>query len=215
MVVVGWGALAPAPRSEARHHGAEVLVIDRFEGGGASALSGGVVCRWRHALPARGYGFPDTPEAMFDYLRREVNGAVSDDTLKRFCDDSAANLAWLGAAGRALRGADAAHQDLVAARRLPPGKLLRQRGGAGLRRPAPAGAARPPHAGQRARPGATLYAACNRPRGRRGARAAAGACGAWCASARAAASSASRCGNAAGSAEARRRYSSNEGQPPA
>ena len=36
---------------------------------------------------------------MADYLRHEVNGVVSDATLKKFCDDSAANLAWLEAQG--------------------------------------------------------------------------------------------------------------------
>jgi len=95
VVVVGWGAAGACAAIEARYHGAEVLVIDRFEGGGASALSGGVVYAGGGTPYQREAGFADTPEAMFDYLRREVNGAVSDDTLRRFCDESADNLAWL------------------------------------------------------------------------------------------------------------------------
>lgn len=95
VVVVGWGAAGACAAIEARSHGASVLVIDRFEGGGASALSGGVVYAGGGTPYQQEAGFEDSPEAMFDYLRREVNGVVSDATLRRFCDDSAANLRWL------------------------------------------------------------------------------------------------------------------------
>ncbi len=40
-------------------------------------------------------GFCDTPENMFNYLQQEVAGAVDDDTLRRFCDESAQRLSWL------------------------------------------------------------------------------------------------------------------------
>ena len=33
-------------------------------------------------------GVEDTPEAMFDYLKLETQGVVSDETLKRFCQTS-------------------------------------------------------------------------------------------------------------------------------
>lgn len=95
VVVVGWGAAGACAAIEAREQGASVIVIDRFEGGGASALSGGVVYAGGGTPYQRQAGFHDSPEAMFDYLRREVNGVIRDDTLMRFCQDSAANLAWL------------------------------------------------------------------------------------------------------------------------
>ncbi len=95
VVVVGWGAAGACAAIEARSHGASVLVIDRFEGGGASALSGGVVYAGGGTPYQRQAGFEDAPDAMFDYLRREVHGVVSDPTLRRFCDESAANLQWL------------------------------------------------------------------------------------------------------------------------
>lgn len=95
VVVVGWGAAGACAAIEARSAGASVFVIDRFQGGGASALSGGVVYAGGGTAQQKQAGFDDTPEAMFDYLRREVNGAVSDATLQRFCRDSAGNLAWL------------------------------------------------------------------------------------------------------------------------
>jgi len=99
VLVVGWGAAGASAAIEARAQGAEVIVIDRFNGGGASALSGGVVyagggTRYQHEA-----GYRDSPQAMAAYLRHEVNGVVSDATLQRFCDDSVANLQWLEAQG--------------------------------------------------------------------------------------------------------------------
>ena len=99
VVVVGWGAAGACAAIEARSTGASVLVIDRFEGGGASALSGGVVYAGGGTPYQQQAGFKDTPGAMADYLRHEVNGVVSDATLQKFCDDSVANLAWLEAQG--------------------------------------------------------------------------------------------------------------------
>jgi len=95
VVVVGWGAAGACAAIEARAAGASVLVIDRFTGGGASAMSGGVVYAGGGTRHQREAGYHDSPDAMFDYLRREVNGVVSDATLRRFCDGSVATLDWL------------------------------------------------------------------------------------------------------------------------
>lgn len=99
VVVVGWGAAGACAAIEARSSGASVLVIDRFEGGGASALSGGVVYAGGGTPQQQQAGYADTPEAMAEYLRHEVNGVVSDATLLRFCSESVANLAWLETQG--------------------------------------------------------------------------------------------------------------------
>ena len=99
VLVVGWGAAGACAAIEARAVGASVRVIDRFEGGGASALSGGVVYAGGGTPYQKQAGFDDTPAAMAEYLRHEVNGVVSDATLQKFCDDSASNLAWLEAQG--------------------------------------------------------------------------------------------------------------------
>lgn len=95
VLVVGWGAAGACAAIEAAEAGASVIVIDRFDGGGASALSGGVVYAGGGTPYQKSAGFDDTPEAMFEYLQSEVNGAVSDETLMRFCRDSVSNLAWL------------------------------------------------------------------------------------------------------------------------
>lgn len=95
VVVVGWGAAGACAALEARANGSSVIVIDRFEGGGASALSGGVVYAGGGTPYQLQAGFQDSPEAMAAYLKYEVNGVVSDQTIMKFCQDSVSNLAWL------------------------------------------------------------------------------------------------------------------------
>jgi 3-oxo-5alpha-steroid 4-dehydrogenase len=96
IVVVGFGAAGASAALEVseRRPTADVLVIDRFEGGGATALSGGVVYAGgtRHQREA---GYDDTAEEMFAYVSREVGDAVSEQTLRRFCETSSDNLEWL------------------------------------------------------------------------------------------------------------------------
>ena len=89
------GGAGASAAIEAREQGAEVLVIDRFSGGGASVLSGGVVYAGGGTRYQKEAGFEDSPEAMTAYLRHEVNGVVSDATLARFSRESVANLQWL------------------------------------------------------------------------------------------------------------------------
>src|SRR5690554_5407630 len=88
VLVVGWGAAGACAAIEAHDQGADVLVVDRFQGGGASAKSGGVVYAGGGTAQQQRAGFADTPEAMFDYLKHETQGVISDATLKRFCDES-------------------------------------------------------------------------------------------------------------------------------
>lgn len=109
VLVIGWGAAGACAALQARADGADVLIADRFTGGGASAKSGGVVYAGGGTAQQRAAGFADTPEAMFDYLKHETHGVVSDETLRRFCNDSVANLQWLES-----HGAPYAHQ-------MPPG----------------------------------------------------------------------------------------------
>lgn len=95
VLVVGWGAAGACSALEARAAGVDVLVADRFTGGGASAKSGGVVYAGGGTRQQQAAGVSDTPEAMFDYLKHETGGVVSDATLRRFCEQSVTNLEWL------------------------------------------------------------------------------------------------------------------------
>jgi 3-oxo-5alpha-steroid 4-dehydrogenase len=104
VVVVGLGAAGACAAIEAARAGASVLVCDRFGGGGASALSGGVVYAGGGTKPQIEAGVTDTPDAMFAYLRREVGDAVSERTLRRFCAESVDMIDWLAALGVPFEG---------------------------------------------------------------------------------------------------------------
>ena len=99
VLVVGWGAAGACAALEARANGADVLIADRFTGGGASAKSGGVVYAGGGTRQQLAAGINDSPQAMFDYLKHETCGVVSDATLRRFCEQSVTNLEWLQSHG--------------------------------------------------------------------------------------------------------------------
>ena len=99
VVVVGFGGAGACAALEARAQGADVLVVDRFTGGGATAGSGGVVYAGGGTAFQKEAGFDDTVDDMFAYLKLETQGIVSDATLRRFCEQSCANLEWLQSHG--------------------------------------------------------------------------------------------------------------------
>jgi 3-oxo-5alpha-steroid 4-dehydrogenase len=99
VAVVGFGAAGACAALEAAQNGARVAALDRFHGGGATAASGAVVYAGGGTPYQQAAGYDDTPEEMYRYLKLEVGGWVSDATLRRFCEESRANIAWLEEAG--------------------------------------------------------------------------------------------------------------------
>jgi len=95
VIVVGFGGAGACAALQAIEEGATVMVIDRFEGGGATAISGGIYYAGGGTEYQKQAGFEDSPENMFRYLQMETEGVVSDSTLKKFCDDSLDNMDWL------------------------------------------------------------------------------------------------------------------------
>ena len=75
--------------------GAEVLLLDRFRGGGATSISGGVFYAGGGTHIQKEAGVEDTAENMYRYLAMEVQDAVSEETLRHFCETSAASVKWL------------------------------------------------------------------------------------------------------------------------
>jgi len=94
VVVVGYGGAGVCAALEARAHGADVLAVDRFAGGGATALCGGIYYGGATRFQ-REAGYEDTAEQMYRYLKQEVGDSIRDETLRRFCEQSNANLEWL------------------------------------------------------------------------------------------------------------------------
>lgn len=93
VVVVGFGGAGVVASLQAREDGADVLAIDRFRGGGATAFSGGVIYSGGTRYQ-REAGFDDKPEEMFKYLRAEGT-PLSDEALLAYCRGSNGDLEWL------------------------------------------------------------------------------------------------------------------------
>lgn len=132
VIIVGFGAAGACAAISAAERGARVLVLDRALGGGASAISGGVVYAGGGTRQQREAGHGnDSPEDMYRYLAQEIWGPgqyeypssipaqvtrtdnyttipehspVSTATLKEFCDGSVAMLRWLEGHGARFEG---------------------------------------------------------------------------------------------------------------
>jgi 3-oxo-5alpha-steroid 4-dehydrogenase len=99
VVVVGYGGAGVVAALQAAELGAEVLAIDRFDGGGATAYSGGVIYA-AGTRYQRESGYEDTAEEMYKYLEAEGSAAaVGADTLRKYCEGSNADIEWLAAHG--------------------------------------------------------------------------------------------------------------------
>lgn len=95
IVIVGLGGAGVCAAIEALDAGASVIAIDRFAGGGATRMSGGIHYAGGGTRQQNEAGVADDPDNMFDYLRMEVEDAVDTQTLRRFCEDSREQSEWL------------------------------------------------------------------------------------------------------------------------
>lgn len=102
LLVVGFGGAGACAAIEAASRGLSVLALERFAGGGATAISGGVIYAGGGTPYQQQAGYSDSSEAMFGYLRQEVGEAVSAATLWDFCAGSCEQLAWLERQGVAF-----------------------------------------------------------------------------------------------------------------
>ncbi|MGV0748800.1 FAD-binding protein [Mycolicibacter minnesotensis] len=99
VVIVGYGAAGTSAAITARELGAEVIAVDRANGGGATAISGGIIYAGGGTSVQKEAGVHDTAGQMLDYLRLEVGDAVRPETLQRFVDGSPEMIDWLQARG--------------------------------------------------------------------------------------------------------------------
>ena len=95
LVVVGLGGAGVSAALEGLERGLSVIAIDRYAAGGSSAANGGIYYAGGGTAIQHEAGETDSVDAMFDYLRIEVDGAVSDPTLRRFCEESVGSVDWL------------------------------------------------------------------------------------------------------------------------
>lgn len=99
VIVVGYGGAGVCAALEAAGSGLSVIALDRARGGGATAINGGVFYAGGGTATQKAAGVEDSVQAMFDYLKIEAGGVVSDETLMRFCEGSAADHDWLESHG--------------------------------------------------------------------------------------------------------------------
>ncbi|ARR54882.1 hypothetical protein HY78_16270 [Rhizorhabdus wittichii DC-6] len=105
VVVVGLGGAGICAALEALHQGARVIAIDRFGGGGATRMSGGVYYSGGGTRYQKAAGVEDDAEQMYRYLKMEVADAVADETLRHFCETSSESIDWLARHGVRFDGA--------------------------------------------------------------------------------------------------------------
>ena len=104
VIVVGLGGAGVAAALQSIENGLSVIAIDRFEGGGATKASGGVIYAGGGTVAQKEAGVQDTPDNMFNYLKLETEGIISDETLRDFCEKSAPTIDWITSHGVDLRG---------------------------------------------------------------------------------------------------------------
>ena len=95
VIVVGFGGAGACAALEAVESGASVMAIDKFTGGGATAISGGVFYTGGGSSYQQAAGVEDSVDNMYRYLRQEIDDVVDDATLRDFCDQSLDNLSFL------------------------------------------------------------------------------------------------------------------------
>jgi len=104
VIVIGCGLAGASAALEAANRGLQVLLLDRFQCGGSSQMSGGIVYAGGGTHVQKACGVADSPAAMADYLRKEVGGLLSDQVVNRFAEDSIDTLAFLEKCGVQFSG---------------------------------------------------------------------------------------------------------------
>jgi 3-oxo-5alpha-steroid 4-dehydrogenase len=95
LVVVGLGGAGVAAALEGLERGLKVTAVDRYEGGGSTAANGGIFYAGGGTKIQKEAGEEDTPEEMYKYLKIEAGDVVSDETLRKFVDESVETVDWI------------------------------------------------------------------------------------------------------------------------
>lgn len=98
LLVVGVGLAGASACLRGDELGLDTIAVDRFCGGGASELSGGVVYAGGTHVQAE-LGIEDSTENLYNYLGYETGSLISEPTLRKFCQDSPGLITWLESYG--------------------------------------------------------------------------------------------------------------------
>ncbi|MEE3329437.1 MAG: FAD-dependent oxidoreductase [Myxococcota bacterium] len=96
IVIIGMGGAGACAAIEARHAGADVLVLERAGGpGGTTAASDGMMYFGGGTALQRACGFEDSPDDMYDYLMAACGPQPLEERIRVYCDESPAHYDWL------------------------------------------------------------------------------------------------------------------------
>ena len=105
VLVIGCGlAGASTALKAAENPSISIIVADRFDGGGASQASGGVLYLGGGTRVQQDAGIADSVEDMANYLSLETGNVVGRGTLEAFCRESASMIPWLEQHGARFGG---------------------------------------------------------------------------------------------------------------
>jgi 3-oxo-5alpha-steroid 4-dehydrogenase len=100
VVVVGHGAAGGAAAIEACRAGADVVVLERMSrGGGATALSTGLVYFGGGTEIQKACGFEDSVEAMQAYVEKAAGAQADPERVRLYCENSVEHFEWFRALG--------------------------------------------------------------------------------------------------------------------
>ena len=100
VVIVGHGSAGGAAAIEASRAGADVLVLERMSrGGGASALSTGLVYFGGGTEIQRACGFEDSVENMRAYVEAAAGEHADPERVRLYCEHSVEHFEWFRALG--------------------------------------------------------------------------------------------------------------------
>lgn len=104
LVVIGLGGAGVSAALEGVERGLSVIAVDRYEGGGSTAANGGIYYAGGGTAIQKEAGEEDTPEEMYKYLKIECGNVVSDETLRRFVEESVPTVDWILQHGGKFQG---------------------------------------------------------------------------------------------------------------
>lgn len=104
VIVIGLGVAGVSAALQAKELGGSVAAVDRYSGGGASAVSGNVVYLGGGTRNQIDSGVEDSADNMFNYLKYETGDVVNEETLRNFCDSSVETFDWLESHGVEFQG---------------------------------------------------------------------------------------------------------------
>ena len=100
VVIVGHGAAGGAAAIEAARAGADTLVVERMSrGGGAAALSTGLVYFGGGTSIQRACGFEDSVEEMRAFVELAAGRGADPERVRLYCEDSVEHFEWMCALG--------------------------------------------------------------------------------------------------------------------